>query len=149
MTNIIKKSIKQINKLIELKLFIRNIYNEDNDNLDTKELTESKQLEFKIRNYKMWISKLNEILEDYGDIKFSEIKTLKLTNGLMKRLTEIHENGEINDINETNNKIYELVKKKNIRVKEKKRGDISNDSDDSDINKLFSDTKKKKITEKN
>lgn len=108
MTNIINKAIKQINQLIQLKLILKEIYNEENDNLDTKELTESKQIDFKIKNYKKWVNKLKELLDEYDNIKFSELKKIKLTTGLMRRLEEIKTNGIISDIDENKKKIKKL-----------------------------------------
>lgn len=144
MKNIIKKGIAQIEKLIQLKICLKNIYNEENDNLDKKELTESKQLDFKIKNYKKWIVKLKELNEEYdNNVSIKELKTLKLSDGLMKRLEEINDEGEIHDIGEVKKKLYKLTNN-NSDKKQKRNDDTTTDSDDS----FEYEKKKKKMPKK-
>ena len=81
MKNIFKKTIEQISELIILKQHLRDLYkdNEDDD-LDYKEITEAKQIDYKLKNYKKWIAALRNLIEEYGDGKITdtELKTLKL-----------------------------------------------------------------------
>ena len=97
-------SILISNFIIQLKILI----NHKNDlmslYLSISKSKEAGTLKFKLINYNKWLSKLNDIKNSNLDMQINDdkdIKSLKLTSGLEKKIINYYHNNKIDDIEET------------------------------------------------
>lgn len=116
------KVIKNIDELIKTKLALKNIYSQIDKIKYKKDIN---QITFKTSNYNKWLGLLKKKEDVLTKVKnTNDIKSLKLSESLTKKLMEIFKKDNLEDIQLAINEIKKLKKEHNLNDTES-----SNDED--------------------